>query len=333
MEISLGDPSSTHYAGRQSRGIVDQSRNNIAEMLHCSPKNIVFTSSGTEAIYLGIRSICETYHPRAIITLFSEHEAIVRSVANAATNFTIPVIYVECNTQDDSFMAQLTKLLKDNPSSLLVFSHANYFSGEILPVEKVGKVCKKYRSMFFCNMTQTMGRYDINLGELPIDFAIASAHKFGGGKGVGLLYHKHKINPLIEGASFQDPLRAGIENVYGICSMEAALFAGMRDLRINREYIYSMKSYCREMLEAACPTIIFATDRSETVYHLLSFHLPDMHMERVYQGLDKAKIAVSFFPLAQNGFSFLRVSFGRQTTKGEINSFVETLAAMPKKKK
>jgi cysteine desulfurase len=333
MEISTGDPSSTHFAGRKSSVIVEQARRNIADLLHCSPHNIVFTSSGTESIYWGIYSICKTYRPRSIISLFSEHETVVKAITNAAMCFTIPVIYLECDIRDDSFPIQLSRQLDKYPSSLLVFAHANHLSGEMLPVKEVGKICKKYQSLLFCNMTQTIGKYDINMDELPIDFAVASAHKFGGGKGVGLFYHKPDISPLIEGGSPQNSIRAGIENIYGICSMEAALQAGMKDLKINQEYISSIKSYAVQQLKENFPKIKFAKNHEKGLYHLLSFYLPCMDMENVYMQLDIAKIAVSLYLRKQDGFSSLRISFGKQTTKAEIDFFVETLLKIQMKNK
>lgn len=326
ITISTGNPSSSHFAGRKSNVIIEQSRRNIADLLHCLPQNIVFTSSGTESIYLGIYNICKTYRPRSIIAFFSEHKIIKKAIANAAKIFSIPVVYLECNARDDSFLNQLNKQLEEYPSSLLCFAHANHLSGEMLPVKEVGKLCKKHRSLFFCNMIQTIGKYDINLSELPVDFAVASAHKFGGSKGVGLFYHKQEISPLLEGENHGDSMRAGIENVYGICSMEAALQVNMEYLESHQNHIASIKSYTIECLIGKFPNVNFVgNNEKKGLHNLFSFYFSDMDMENAYMQLDIAGIAVSLCTEKQDSHSLLRLSFDKQTTIEEIDYFMDIL--------
>jgi cysteine desulfurase len=327
MTISTGNPSSSHFAGRKSNVVIEQSRRSIADLLHCLPQNIVFTSSGTESIYLGIYNICKTYRPRSIIAFFSEHEIVKKAITNAAKSFIIPVIYLECDVKDDSFLNQLNKQLEKYPSSLLCFAHANHFSGEMLPVKEVGKLCQKHRSLFFCNMIQTIGKYDINLSELPVDFAVASAHKFGGSKGIGLFYHKQEISPLLEGENHENNMRAGIENIYGICSMEAALRANMEHLESHQNYIASIKSYSIErLIEKFSSVNLVGNNEKKGLHNLFSFYFLDTDMENVYMQLDIAGIAVSLCTEKQDNHSLLRLSFDKQTTMEEVDYFIDTLS-------
>ncbi len=326
IALSTGNPSSSHFAGRRSNVIIEQARRSIADLLHCLPQNIVFTSSATESIYLGIYNICKTYRPCSIIAFFSEHTIVKKAIANAAKSFSIPVIYLECNVSDDSFLNQLNQQLEKYPSSLLCFAHANHLSGEMLPVKEVGKLCRKYHSLFFCNMVQTIGKYDINLSELPVDFAVASAHKFGGSKGMGLFYHKQEISPLLEGENSGNSTRAGIENVYGICSMEAALRVNMEHLENHQNYIASIKSYSIKRLIEKFPSVnLIGNNEKKGLYNLFSFYFSDMDMENVYMQLDIAGIAVSLCTETQDNHSLLRLSFDKQTTIEEIDYFIEIL--------
>lgn len=326
IDFSIGNPSSSHFAGRKCNVIIEQSRRNIADLLHCLPQNIVFTSSGTEAIHSGIYSICKSYRPCSIITLFSEHIAVKKAIENAAMTFSIPVVYLECNIRDNYFLYYLDKQLEKYPSSLLCFAHANHLSGEMLPVKEVGKLCRKHQSLFFCNMIQTIGKYDIHLSELPVDFAVASAHKFGGPKGIGLFYYNQTISPFIHGENQEHGMRAGTENSYGICGMEAALQANMHKLEEKQNYIASIKSHCTEKLKENFPTVQFLErDMQKGLYHLFSVYFPRIDMENIYMQLDIAGIAVSLY-LEEDRQSILRLSFGEQTTIEDIDYLINTLS-------
>jgi len=326
MDFSTGNPSSSHFAGRKSSVVIEQARKNIADLLHCSSKNIVFTSSGTESIYLGIYNICKQHRPCSIVTSLFEHDAVLKAVTNAAECFSIPVVSLENETWNHDTLSQLDNRLENYTFSLLCLAHANHLTGNLLPVKEIGKLCQKHHCLFFCNIIQTVGKYDIHLSDLPIDFAVASAHKFGGAKGIGLFYHKQQIHPFLQGENQERNMRAGIENIYGICGMEAALQESIESLSDNQKHIASIKSYCAEQLTNHFPAIQFVSDTEKGLYNLLSFYFPKQNMENIYIQLDIASIAVSLYSDKQKGQSFLRLSFGGQTTREGIDYFIITLS-------
>ncbi len=343
-----GDSSSFHYSGRKSSVVIEQSRRTIAEVLHCSAKNIIFTSGATEAINLGIWNICKTYKPTAIITSKTEYLATLKAIEESSILLSIPVIYVQHTNKGHIDLSDLNTKLSTHPSSLLCLMHANNEIGNLLPVKEVGKLCKKYHTLFFCDMAQTIGKYNVSLSQLSVDFAVASAHKFYGPKATGLLYYTHEISPLLLGEHQERNMRAGMENIYGILGMEKALQKNMDDLETIQKSIFKIKSYCIEQLMMFFDNIVFVGDCKENgLYNLLNFYFPDTDMDIIAMHLDMAGIAVSLSNGYSNGLEqqnhvlsalnikskSLRLSFGINTTIEDIDYFIQTLSGIQIKNK
>ncbi|MDR2410780.1 MAG: cysteine desulfurase [Bacteroidales bacterium] len=336
-----GNPSSTHHFGRKSNVMLEQSRRIIADLLDCSTQNIVFTSGATETINLGIKSICKTYKPSAIISSPLEHTATLKAIEEAVKLFAIPLLHVQHNDKGAINLSHLEEILQHHPSSLLCLMHANNEIGNLLPVTKVGGLCRKYNTLFFCDMVQTVGKYDIALSQIPVDFAVVSAHKFYGPKANGLLYYTHKIDALLSGGYQERNMRAGTENIYGICGMEKALQKNIENLAEMQTFISGIKSYCIEQLTKIFSNIIFVGDcKTGGLYNLLNFYFPDTDMDIVRMQLDIAGIAVSSASACSSGSeqqshvlsalgiksTSLRVSFGVNTTIEDIDYFIQTLS-------
>ncbi|MDR1181982.1 MAG: cysteine desulfurase [Bacteroidales bacterium] len=343
MTSLYGNPSSTHHFGRKSNVIIEQSRRMIADLLYCSPKNLAFTSGATEAIHLGIKSICMAYKPTAIITSKLEHIATLKAVEESAMLFSIPLVYTQHNEKGDIDLSDLDKNLQQYPSSLLCLMHANNEIGNLLPVQEVGEMCKKYHTLFFCDMVQTIGKYDIALSEMPVDFAVASAHKFYGPKATGLFYYTHKIESLLSGGSQERNMRAGTENIYGIYGTAKALQKNMDNLKEIQTSVSNIKSYCIEQLMRISNDIVFVGGCEEGgLYNLLNFYIRDKNTDTIRMQLDIAGIAVSSSSACSSGSEqqshvlsalgikskSLRVSFGIQTTKEDIDYLIQTLSTL-----
>jgi cysteine desulfurase len=223
--------------------------------------------------------------------------------------------------------------------------HANNEIGNLLPLVEVGTICKKYATLFFCDMVQSIGKYDLSLSGLPIDFAVASAHKFYGPKAVGLFYFTRKIPPFFYGGAQERTMRAGTENIYGICGMEKALQTSLHRLREMQTQVLSIKSYCVKRLVDTFDSISFIGDcKDGGLYNLLNFYFSDTNMETLRMRLDMAGIAVSSASACSSGTEeqshvvaalnlqtkSLRVSFGIQTTSQDIDYLIETLTEILK---
>ncbi|MDR0605946.1 MAG: cysteine desulfurase [Bacteroidales bacterium] len=341
MTSLYGNPSSTHHFGRKSNVIMEQSRKTVADLLDCSAKNLVFTSGATETINLGIKSICKTYKTNAIISSPLEHPATLKAIEEAVKLFNIPLVYVRHNEKGNIDLSNLDEILHSYSSALLCLMHANNEIGNLLPVQEVGTLCRKYNTLFFCDMVQTVGKYSLALSQIPVDFAVVSAHKFYGPKASGLLYYTHKIDALLSGGYQERNMRAGTENIYGIYGMEKALQKSIENLDKMQTFISGIKSYCIERLTKTFSNIIFVGDcKDGGLYNLINFYFPDTDIDIVRMRLDIAGIAVSSASACSSGSEqkshvlnalgikskSLRVSFGVDTTKEDIDYFILTLS-------
>ena len=223
--------------------------------------------------------------------------------------------------------------------------HANNEIGNLLPINEVGELCKKYNAIFHSDTVQTMGHYDIDLQTINVDFVTCAAHKFHGPKVVGFLYvnGKHQINPLIYGGSQERNMRGGTENLYGIVGLSKALEIALADVEKHRAHIQGIKSYMIDEIKKAIPGVDFngaCTDNC--LYTVLNVNFPSTeNAEMLLFNLDIAGIAVSGGSACTSGSNAsshvlkaigadltrpsVRFSFSKYNTKEEVDFTIEKL--------
>lgn len=336
----FGNPSSVHLYGRKSRVIVEEARAIIAELLSCEQNNIIFTSSATEAINLGITSICRSRNIKNIIFSPIEHAAMLRSIAFCSQSNNISTLELKINNLGNIDLDYLEKLLQTNANTLVCIMHANNEIGNLIPIKEIGKLCKTYNALFFCDMVQTMGKYNLALNKLPIDFAVGSAHKFYGPKGCGLFYITEDIDPLLFGGFQERNMRAGTENIPAIVATAKALEIIQQNLSTYMLHINEIKQYCITKLKNNFPDIVFVGNcENGGVYHIINFFLPNINSETLFMHLDMRGIAVSSGSACSSGSQHnshvlqalginkksIRISFGKDNTFEEIDIFIHNL--------
>ena len=346
-----GNPSSTHAVGRKAKSIIEQARKTIAGYLHVTPAEIVFTSGGTEADNLIINSAVRDLGVRHIITSPIEHHAVIHVVEHLQLAYDIKVSHVnikECGSVDLEHLAQL--LEASDEKTLISLMHINNEIGNMLDLETVAKLAKEHNALFHSDMVQSVGHFDLNLSEIPVDFIAAAAHKFHGPKGVGFAFLRKnsKIKSLIFGGGQERGSRAGTEPVHDIAGMETALIKAQEHLAEERAYIEEIKWYFKEQLEQHIPDVHFngnCGDGTKSTYTLLNVCLPvpeDKALMLLFQ-LDLKGIACSKGSACQSGSdqgshvlnAFLakdklnkpsiRFSFSHENTKEEVDYVVATL--------
>jgi len=346
-----GNPSSTHAVGRKAKSIIEQARKTIAGYLHVTPAEIVFTSGGTEADNLIINSAVRDLGVRHIITSPIEHHAVIHVVEHLQLAYDIKVSHVnikECGSVDLEHLAQL--LEASDQKTLISLMHINNEIGNMLDLETVAKLAKEHSALFHSDMVQSVGHFDLNLSEIPVDFIAAAAHKFHGPKGVGFAFLRKnsKIKSLIFGGGQERGSRAGTEPVHNIAGMETALIKAQEHLAEERAYIEEIKWYFKEQLEQHIPDVHFngnCGDGTKSTYTLLNVCLPvpeDKALMLLFQ-LDLKGIACSKGSACQSGSdqgshvlnAFLakdklnkpsiRFSFSHENTKEEVDYVVATL--------
>ena len=345
---NFGNPSSTHSIGRSAKGAIENSRKNIAKNIGCNAQEIVFTASATEATNWILRNSVTQLKVKHIITSRIEHHATLYTVQQLEREFGIEVSYVAILKDGSIDYTHLSQLLSESKNTLVSLMHINNETGVITDIEKVARLTKQVNALFHCDTVQSVGKLELNLAEFPIDFIVASAHKFHGPKGVGFAYIKKGIllRALLFGGEQEKGLRAGTEAVHQIVGMAKALELSYANLASDKEHILGIKNYCWEKIRE---TFIDAKCNGEnTFYTILNIVLPlsESKTAMLLFNLDMKGIAVSRGSACQSGSvkpshvlseflseqdllkPSLRISFSHENTKEEIDLFIEALKSV-----
>jgi cysteine desulfurase len=345
MQSEFGNPSSTHSIGRSSKAVIETSRKTIAKYLHCNAQEIVFTSSATEATNWILRSAVRDFSVKRIITSKVEHHATLYTILALQQEFDIQVEYL--NVDCDGFLdyARLAALLSEDSKTIVSLMHVNNETGVVNDINRVRVMCHQAKALFHCDTVQSVGKTELNLQELPIDFIVASAHKFHGPKGVGFAFVRKSLvlQPMIFGGEQEKGWRAGTESVHQIAGMAKALELSHEHLSEEANYIADLKAYCFKQLQAAFPEV--EVNGKNTFYNILNVLLPfsPEKTAMILFNLDMKGIAVSRGSACQSGSikpshvlaemlakdalakPSLRISFSHYNTKEEIDYFVKIL--------
>ena len=222
----FGNPSSLHSTGQAAKEALDAARATVAQCLGCEPKEIIFTSGGSEADNQAIISAARfgaRKGKKHIITTAFEHHAVLHTVAKLEKEG-FEITYLDVS-HGHTISAQQVKEAIRPDTCLVTTMYANNEIGSVLPIAEIGAVCKEAGVPFHTDAVQAVGHIKINVKEQNIDMLSLSSHKFHGPKGVGALYVRKGI-PLvniIEGGAQERGKRAGTENIAGICGMAAAM--------------------------------------------------------------------------------------------------------------
>lgn len=259
MKNNYGNASSSHSFGRSSKSLIEQSRKTIAGYLNVSAGEIVFTSGGTEADNLVLRSAVRDLQVKHIITSKIEHHAILHTLDQLIREYDISISYVNLHTNGDIDFKHLEQLLGHEAKTLVSLMHINNEIGNLLDIKKVADLCKDYNALFHSDTVQSVGHYEMDLQDLPIDFLAASAHKFHGPKGVGFVFIRKNsgLKPLIFGGEQERGYRAGTESIHNIVGIERALKLAYDNLDDESMYVKNIKSYFIDSLISEIPEVTF----------------------------------------------------------------------------
>ncbi len=345
MRDFYGNPSSTHSFGRSAKTLLEQSRKSIAKLLNAQASEIIFTGSATEGTNLILHSAVKDLEIKRIITSKIEHHATLHTVEHLQKDYGIEIAYVSVLQEGNLDIEKLAVLLQEAIPTLVSLIHVNNESGEVLNIERVGQLCRENNALFHCDTVQSIGKTEFDLATLPVDFMVASAHKFHGPKGVGFAYIRKSnvIQPMIFGGEQEKGLRAGTEGVHQIVGMTKALELAYQDLDADRNYILDLKKYTISNLKAVFPDAKIIG--KNTFYNLINVVLPldEQKASMLLFMIDMKGIAVSrgsacqsgsvkpshvlaeFLPIEDQQKPNLRISFSHYNTKEEIDYLIDVL--------
>ena len=222
----FGNPSSLHSAGQEAKEALESARERVAKCLGCEPREIYFTSGGSEADNQAIISAARfgaRKGKKHIISTAFEHHAVLHTLSKLEKEG-FEVTYLDVKTNHNITAQQVKDAIRED-TCLVTTMYANNEIGSVLPIAEIGAICKEAKVPFHTDAVQVAGHLHINVKEQNIDMLSLSAHKFHGPKGVGALYCRRGL-PLvniIEGGAQERGKRGGTENIAGIMGLAAAL--------------------------------------------------------------------------------------------------------------
>ena len=342
----FGNPSSIYSYGRETKLAIENARKQVAKIINAQPGEIFFTSGGTESSNTAIHAAVNDLGCRHIITSPLEHHATMHTTEHLAKAAGIKLSHVRLVDKGHIDLEHLEELLAGSKERCLVtLMHANNEIGNMIDLNTVGTLCRKYNAIFHSDTVQTVGHFPFDLRNTPIDFITGSSHKFHGPKGSGILYINEniKIKPFINGGSQERNMRAGTENLYGIIGFAKALEMATEQHATDKEKILALKKYMMlsltknivgakfngdptgNSLYAVLSTSFPKTDKSE----MLLFNLDINHIcasggSACTSGADQGSHVIRALNSDPNRVT-VRFSFSKYNSIAEIDQVIEKL--------
>ena len=239
-----GNPSSLHTVGQVAKEALDDARARIAKCLNCDPKEIYFTSGGSEADNQAIRSAAlngAAKGKKHIISTAFEHHAVLHTLKKLEKEG-FEVTYLDVHENGIVTAEEVAAAIREN-TALVTVMYANNEVGTIQPIAEIGGLCRARGVVFHTDAVQAVGHIPVDVKADNIDMLSISAHKFHGAKGVGALYVRRGIplRTFIEGGAQERGRRAGTENIGGIVSMAAALEEACENMAANSAKLIKLR--------------------------------------------------------------------------------------------
>lgn len=343
--IEYGNASAMYGIGRNAKRAIEEAREKVAKAINCEPKEIYFTSCGSESDNLAIKGIAYANKEKGnhIITTKIEHHAVIdscRTLEQEGFNVT----YLNVNSNGIIDLNELESAIT-NKTILISVMFANNEIGSIQPIEEIGRIAKKHNILFHTDSVQAVGNVKIDVKKMNIDLLSMSAHKFYGPKGVGALYKKEGINckKILDGGHQEKNLRAGTENVAGIVGMGKAIELADKNLEEYNNKLRDLRDYFIEQIEQKIQYIKINGDRIKRLPGNSNISFKFIDGEALLLKLDEVGICASSGSACNTGEAqpshvliaigledelangTLRITFGYENTKEEVDYLVDNL--------
>lgn len=325
MEKDWYNPSSLYTQGQQASGTLMDARVRIARCLGCLPKEIYFTSGGSEAdnqAILSAAAIGKRQGKMHIISTAFEHHAVLHTLKKLKKEG-FEITLLDVGEKGIVSPAQVEKAIRPD-TALVTVMYANNEIGTIQPIREIGAVCRQNGVLFHTDAVQAAGHLPINVKEDQIDMLSLSAHKFNGPKGIGVLYAKTGIflTNLIEGGGQERGKRAGTENLPAITGMAAALEEACALQKERSIYVTKLRDQLIDGLKKI-PGALLNGDEIRRLPGNVNFCFPDTEAEGLLLLLDNKGICASSGSACTSGFldpSHVLLAIGRdpQTARGSL---------------
>lgn len=349
--IEYGNASSLYSIGRKSRKILENSREKVAKVLNCKPKEIYFTSCGSESDNLAIKGIARKHKNKGkhIITTKIEHPAVLNTCKSLEKDgFTVTYLGVD----KDGFISleELKNSIRED-TILISIMFANNEIGTIEPIKEIGRIAKEKGVIFHTDCVQAVGNVKIDVKELGIDLLSFSSHKFYGPKGVGAIY----INKNVEFEKIQDGghqeknKRAGTENIAGIVGLAKAIELADKNLEKYNSKLITLRDFYFDEITKNIPNVKINGSKEKRLPGNANVSFKNINGEQLLLELDSLGICASSGSACTSGQSepshvltaiglnaeyiqgSLRTTFGEENTKEDVEFLIKSIIEITNK--
>jgi cysteine desulfurase len=344
LEHEFGNPSSTHWYGIAPKRAVEKAREQVASILNCDPREIVFTSGGTESNNALIRGVARAQAARGnhVITSQVEHPAVLEVCRHLETRG-FDITYLPVDEYGLVSVEDVEKAITPQ-TTLITIMHANNEVGTIQPVRDIALLAHAHGIVMYTDAAQSVGKISTDVGELGVDALSVAGHKLYAPKGIGALYVRKgtRMEKFMMGAGQEREERAGTENVLEIVGLGKACEIALRDLEHNAAHMKNMRDMLHKGLQRNLPDIRLNGHPERRLCNTLSLSFHNLEANRILEeiGLDVAasagaachsdSIDISHVLEAMKvplewAKGTLRFTTGRMTTEEEINLAIDAV--------
>jgi cysteine desulfurase len=290
------NPSSQHKSGEQAAEVLEKARESVAQLIHCAmPKEIVFTSGGTESANHAIKGVAlaNVAKGRHIITSNIEHNAVIRSLRRLKSDgFNVTSLSVDSSGRVKP--QDVADAITDE-TILVSIMHGNNETGTIQPIEEIGKITRAHKVIFHTDAADSVGVVPIDVQALGVDLLSFAANTFYGPTGVGGLYVRRgtRVFPLLDGGIQENNKRAGAENLIGIIGMGKAAELGRQEMESRLKHVKGLKETLLAEFPNYVDEYILNTHPEYSLPNMVSVSIKYIEGESVMLMLDDDDIAIS----------------------------------------
>ena len=345
LHEQYGNASSQYSLGAKAKRAIEQARKQVAMAIGAAASEIIFTSGGSEANSWLLQSVfesCHDEHPH-IITSSIEHHSVLNTCRSFEQNGG-EITYLPVDGSGRVSVADVRTAIR--PSTRLVsIMFANNEIGTVQPIAEIGTLLKGKDILFHTDAVQAVGHIPVDVSALQIDFLTASAHKFNGAKGTGVLYKRVgvELSPMVFGGEQENGLRAGTENVAGIVSAGAAITESVGEMAEMSQQMKAMVAETIRQIEAKIPSVRVNGTSEDRLPGIVNFGFDGVSGESLMHLLDLKGVCVSTSSACHSGKdeashvlialglseqqakSAIRISYGKYNNLYEVELIVAAL--------
>lgn len=344
LSAVFGNPSSIHSFGVQARKAVDKARRQLAELLNCTPQEIIFTSGGTESNNMAIKgaALANRHKGNHIITTEIEHPAVTEVCRYLEKNG-FEVTYLPVNEFGEVNPEEVKKAIR--PTTILIsVMHANNEIGTIQPIARIGEIAREFQIHFHSDAAQSIGKIPVDVQALQVDLLSVAAHKFYGPKGIGALYIRQgvKLEKLMHGADHERNLRAGTENILEIVGVGQAAEVARHELSSYAMHTRLLRDLLHQLLLQEIPDLKLNGHLTNRLPNTLNISIPDVEANTLLSELTLVAASagaachsenVTVSPIIQAlkvpvnlAMGTIRLSLGKDSTREEVERAARLIA-------